>query len=78
MIAVRRDVEPHELQPGEYGLCRGVWYAMTPDGRLACLVKHHIEVHESGAISVHPSILVRGGGQPGEWHGWLKHGEWRL
>lgn len=77
MVGVRRLVAPHALQPGEYCLHEGVWYACTPDGRLANLCKHHIEVHDDWTITVHPSILVRGGGQPGEWHGWLKRGEWR-
>jgi hypothetical protein len=77
MTGCRRFVEPHALQPGEYCLHGDTWYACTPDGRLANLRKHIVEIdHDTWSITVHPSILVRGGGQPGEWHGWLKRGVW--
>jgi hypothetical protein len=77
MNACRRFVEPQDLAPGDYCLYDGVWYAMTPDGRLANLRKHYVEIDDSLRITVRPSILVRGGGQPGEWHGFLARGEWR-
>jgi hypothetical protein len=77
MLGCRRFVEPHRLQPGDYSLVDGIWYASTPDGRLANLAGHTVEVHDSGSITVSPSILVRGGGLAGEWHGYLERGVWR-
>jgi hypothetical protein len=67
---------PHRLTPGDYCLHAGEWYAVTPDGRIALLSNHTVTAHENGSITVSPSILVRGGWSPGEWHGWLVRGEW--
>jgi hypothetical protein len=76
VIGCRRYVPPHRLEPGDYSLEDGVWYARTPDGRLANLSAHQVTAHHNGSITVSPSILVRGGGRDGEWHGWLSHGVW--
>jgi hypothetical protein len=83
LYGVRRadDTEHHLLQPGEYckssregGPC---FLACTPDGRLADLSRHQVTEHQDGTITVSPSILVSGGGEPGNWHGYLEDGIWR-
>lgn len=76
VIGCRCYVEPHRLTPGDYSLEGGIWYACTPDGRLANLSAHAVTAHDNGTITVSPSILVRGGGRAGEWHGWLIAGVW--
>ena len=44
---------------------------------------HHIEEHEDGTISVlsgpwgSNSILVNGGADGLEWHGYIEHGIWK-
>jgi hypothetical protein len=65
-------------QAGDYFLYAGHgWRGVTPDGREADLSKHDVVEHEDGTITVSPSILVGGGGQPGSWHGYLERGVWR-
>ena len=76
------DYQIHRLAPGEYAAvnCDGgvrCFFACSPDGRLANLAQHTVIEHEDGTISVSPSILVRGGGDDGEWHGYLERGIWR-
>jgi hypothetical protein len=86
----RRDVEPHLLEPGDYGRFErdGVFYGWhgvpagtDPSWWLASnLSGHEVIEHEDGTITVSPSILVRGhdqAGKPVEWHGFLERGEWR-
>lgn len=72
---------PHLLAPGEYASVQynegRVFFGCSPDGRLANLWNHLVFEHEDGTITVSPSILVRGGGDDGEWHGWLERGVWR-
>lgn len=72
---------PNMLNAGEYCACQfddgRVFYACSPDGRLANLARHVVTEHDDGTISVSPSILVRGGGDEGEWHGFLERGFWR-
>lgn len=61
------------------GLVLGI---MTPDGRYGQLCIHTVREEEDGTVSVRPgdgssnSILVSGGSQPGQWHGYIEHGEW--
>jgi hypothetical protein len=62
--------------PGDYWF-RENWFAVTPDDRLCDLKKHTVVEHEDRTITVSPSILVHGGGQPGSWHGYLERGVWR-
>jgi len=72
---------PHRLKAGEYAQVEyeeaKVFFACSPDGRLANLAKHFVTEHPDGTITVSPSILVRGGGDEGEWHGFLERGVWR-
>lgn len=75
---VENIAELEELTPGEYWKRQdGVWFARTPDGRLANLSEHNVEELPDGTITVYPSILVVGGGFDGSWHGWLEAGIWR-
>lgn len=73
----RNDVQPFDLQPGDYGLSlSGTWYGVPP-GRpdlIANLTRHHVEEHDDGTITVEPSILVDRDGE--RWHGYLKRGAW--
>lgn len=56
---------------------------ITPDGRYGMLSIHTVRDNEDGTVSVLPgdgssnSILVSGGSQPGQWHGYIHEGEWR-
>lgn len=69
--------EPHQLEPGEYTLWRGAWYACCPGPHdlTANLSAHKVAEHEDGTITVSPSILC-GNGKV-EWHGYLERGIWR-
>ncbi len=55
---------------------RGVWMAVTPNGRMGDLSNHTVTEHEDGTITVVPSILVDARPAPG-WHGYLERGVWR-
>jgi hypothetical protein len=68
---------PIVFLPGEYGIMYGRWYACTPEGRLGDLSNHEVTEHDDGTITVSPSILVSGGGEQGNWHGYLERGIWR-
>jgi hypothetical protein len=75
----RRDVELHEMEPGDYGRPRseGMWVCRSPSGRGGNLSGHTVTEHEDGTITVSPSILIDWG-EPGEqWHGYLERGSWR-
>lgn len=74
---VYEDLSGYLLKPGEYGRHNnGTWLADTPNGLGANLAAHEVTEHADGAITVSPSILVRGA--PGEsWHGYLEAGVWR-
>jgi hypothetical protein len=64
------------LRSGEYAKSSdGTWYAVTPNGLLANLLKHQVTEHEDGTITVTPSILVSQG-TVGSWHGFLNRGIW--
>lgn len=65
------------LNPGEYSwnTKEQCWYAMTPNGHLANLKNHAVLEHESGDITVTPSILVSDNHGP-LWHGFLTNGIW--
>lgn len=54
----------------------GLWYCVTPNGRMGNLGGHTVVEHEDGTITVSPSILVD---QPSHraWHGYLERGVWR-
>ncbi len=68
------------LKKGEYAKSEkdGVWYAMTPNGRLGNLAAHDVVEHEDGTITVTPSILVTTGSYNRQaWHGYLRHGIWQ-
>lgn len=66
----------------ESNLTGGVWGIVTPDGRYGMLSVHTVREHEDGTISVRPgdgssnSILVAGGPEGGQWHGYIEHGVW--
>lgn len=79
MIGKRNDVDPLDLQPGEYGKWKGLWCCIPPGtDLLGNLSRHTITEHDDGTITVSPSILVRGGPhQSEEWHGYLEKGVWR-
>jgi hypothetical protein len=65
------------MQPGDYGKYEGVWYCRPPwKHALGNLAKHQVEEHEDGTITVSPSILIKCGGDIGEWHGYLRKGVW--
>lgn len=73
---MRRDVEAHEMQPGDYGRDprNSEWYCCVPNGLRGCLRAHEVTEHEDGTITVSPSILVQGSPS---WHGYLEKGIWR-
>ena len=56
---------------------RGVWSGVTPNGLPGNLDDHEVVEHEDGTITVSPSILVEGGPQQLQWHGYLERGVWR-
>lgn len=69
------------LNPGEYALIKGVWYAETPNGECANLANHSVIEHEDGTITVSPSIRVSiqyTADRPEKelWHGFLERGVW--
>lgn len=72
----RVTIEPHLYEPGDFGKWEGIWHGRSPDGRLCNLGGHEVEDHADGSITVKPSILVKGGGNDGEWHGYLTVGIW--
>ncbi len=64
--------------PGEYWQRDdGSWYGMTPNELLANLSGHTVEEHLDRAITVVPSILVSGGSDGLQWHGYLTDGVWK-
>lgn len=73
--------EPHEFDPGDYGLWAGSegygFFARTMNGHLANLGGHQVVEHEDGTITVSPSILVSKGPNNPVWHGFLERGVWR-
>ena len=56
----RRIYDTDIFEAGDYGRHPedNNWYACTPNGHLANLVKHSVTEHEDKTITVHPSILV--------------------
>jgi hypothetical protein len=76
----RNDVQPHEMEPGDYGKSRpestGPWFCCTPSGDHGNLTAHDVTEHDDGTITVSPSILVSDSGGP-RWHGYLERGVWR-
>ena len=77
MKGTRHDLHDNGiLEPGEYGLISGIWFACTPNGLTARLYAHQVIEHDNGIITVSPSIFVKKyNGQ--EWHGYLERGVWR-
>jgi hypothetical protein len=80
MTGRRNDVEPHLMEPGDYGRWPGRerlgWWCKTPNGHGGNLRAHTITEHDDRTITVAPSILV--GDATGElWHGYLERGVWR-
>lgn len=72
--------DPHNLKPGEYGECDGIWYARTPSGHMGNLGGHEVKEHAGGTITVSPSIEVstsENGVPVVVYHGYLEHGIWR-
>lgn len=68
------------LNPCEYGLHFGIWFACTPNGLMANLKSHDVTEHEDGTITVFPSIKVAslyGKRIDKQWHGYLERGVWR-
>lgn len=66
------------LSPGDYGQeLSGEWLARLPSGHTGSLKDHEVTEHEDGTITVYPSIYVNAGAR-GQYHGYLKHGEWTL
>lgn len=57
--------------------------AITPDGRYGMLSIHTVREDERGVVSVLPgdgssnSILVKGGSEGGQYHGYIYNGVWR-
>jgi hypothetical protein len=82
---------PHPLplgyKRGDYWFdpTQEIWFACTPNGLIANLEKHTIQIHEDGTITAWPSILVTGHtrvadgvrGNEIQWHGFLEKGIWR-
>jgi hypothetical protein len=62
------------------GLVLGI---ITPDGRYGMLSIHTVRENEDGTVSVLPndgssnSILVKGGANGGQYHGYIHDGVWR-
>lgn len=75
----------HErMEPGGYRRVQEpdgtwTWECMAPGGHGGNLANHDITEHDDGAITVSPSILIRGGRsmEVEHWHGFLEHGVWR-
>lgn len=89
---VADDTPPHTYDPGDYGLCDGQWYCLTPYPRMdyedgpptglgGRLGDHEVVEHDDGTITVSPSILAWTTWGPEkvrhEWHGYLERGTWR-
>lgn len=68
---------PQDLEPGDYALYEGQWWAMLPvAGRPTPHVlddRWTVEEHEDGTITVEPSITDEFMG----WHGRLERGVWK-
>lgn len=81
---VENPQEPHpQLPEGGYRREKQgetwVWMARPPGTpHSGSLRNHDVTEHEDGTITVEPSILIRSSwaGEPYEWHGWLRAGEW--
>lgn len=76
--------EPHEYEPGDYGVWEDMWCGRCPGPvdaeypRLANLSGHQVTEHDDGTITVQPSILVNSHRPaPDGWHGFLERGTWR-
>lgn len=77
MQGIKATKSPHLLQPGEYCLWEGEWYAQTPNDLLSGLRLHKVVENEDGTITVSPSILTSSGNDGHTWHGYLENGIWR-
>lgn len=70
-----------DAKPGEYWRTEGgTWMCCVPigeEGMLGNLSRHDVVEHDDGTITVSPSILVTGGGDGLQWHGYLERGIWR-
>ena len=78
------DSESGSFPPGydetklQYWRCpRGSFDLNLPGAGLACLANHVVVEHEDGTITASPSILLRGGGNGAEAHGYSERGTWR-
>lgn len=85
------NLEPHEYEPGDYGLWKPsenatpMWFCRAPGGEgehqrfTGNLTAHDVTEHEDGTITVSPSILVTSywAGEQFQWHGYLERGVWR-
>ena len=78
---MRNTVEPHMLEPGDYGKgAGGIWWCRPPGGiKGGNLAAHQVTEHEDGTITVSPSILITYSRSDGDrtWHGYLERGVWR-
>jgi len=62
-------------EPGQFGRdVNGNWFGCTPEGFHCNLTRHDVVEHEDGSITVSPSILITR--HDGQWHGYLRAGEW--
>lgn len=60
---------------GQYGKDQnGDWFGCPQEEFHANLSKHDVIEHQSGRITVSPSILITS--HLGQWHGYLRDGEW--
>jgi hypothetical protein len=73
----RNDVAPGSYWRAVYPDGRlWAWLIVTPNGLRGNLMRHEVEEHEDGTITVSPSILVSRGDGSAEYHGWLRRGVW--
>jgi len=80
MVVGRRvyNLQPHEMQPGDYGLWGDYWWVYPPKEHSGpgCLKLHTVVEHEDKTITVTPSILISEDMYMKTWHGFLTKGEW--
>ncbi len=78
MKGKRHDIEPMDMEIGDYGYFNGHWWVRAPNGDLCMVDAWTITEHEDTTITMSPSLLIH---EPGDkskpkWHGFLNHGEW--
>lgn len=76
MKGFRKDNPESQIpEIGQYGKdVNGNWFCSPQEDVFANLSAHEVVEHDDGTITVSPSILVTG--TIGQWHGYLRKGEY--